>query len=332
MVNYYHRFLPNCADILQPLNSLLTDSKSSSKAVVWNQTADTAFTSIKEALANTTLLAHPAPDAPTCIMTDASDVAVGAVLQQCINDQWCPISYFSRTLKPAETRYSTFDRELLAIYLAIKHFQYFIEGREFYVLTDHKPLTYALSSHSNRHSPRQTRHLDLISQFTSDIRHVKGVDNPVADALSRVGANALELNSARPAIIDFKAMATAQATDPELTRIQSSTTTSLRFQTVPLAMSDTTIICDTSTGVFHPFVPVDFRQAVFHSLHSLLHPGIRAMQRLLTARYVWPSINADVRRWTRSCLQCQRCNVTQSHRSPNLLPLTSDLTRCILTL
>ena len=103
MVNHCHRFLPNCADILQPLNSLLTDSKSSSKAVVWNQTADTAFTSIKEALANTTLLAHPAPDAPTCIMTNASDVAVGAVLQQCINDQWCPISYFSRTLKPAET-------------------------------------------------------------------------------------------------------------------------------------------------------------------------------------------------------------------------------------
>ena len=146
------------------------------------------------------------------------------------------------------------------------------------MLTDHKPLTYALSSHSNRHSPRQTRHLDLICQFTSDIRHVKGV-----------GANALELNSARPAIIDFKAMATAQATDPELARLQSSTTTSLHFQTVPLAMSDTTIICDTSTGVFRPFVPVDFRQAVFHSLHSLSHPGIRATQRLLTARYVGPA-------------------------------------------
>lgn len=88
-------------------------------------------------LANATLLTHPKPDAPTCIITDASDTAVGAVLQQCIADVWCPISFFSRKLKPAETRYST---ELLAIYLAIKHF---LEGREFHVLTDHKPLIYA---------------------------------------------------------------------------------------------------------------------------------------------------------------------------------------------
>ena len=70
-------------------------------------------------------------------MTDASDVAVGAVLQQLIDNQWCPVAFFSTKLKPAETRYSTFDRELLAIYLGIKHFRHFVEGRQFHVLTDH---------------------------------------------------------------------------------------------------------------------------------------------------------------------------------------------------
>ena len=78
-------------------------------------------------------------------MADASDKAVGAVLQQRIENQWFPIAYFSRKLKPSETRYSTFDRELLAVYLVIKHFRHFVEGREFFVLTDHKPLTYALT-------------------------------------------------------------------------------------------------------------------------------------------------------------------------------------------
>ncbi len=78
---------------------------------------------MKNALANASLLVHPTPDAPTSIMTDASDVAVGAVLQQYIKEQWCPLAFFSRTLKSAETRYSTYDRELLAIYLAIKHFR-----------------------------------------------------------------------------------------------------------------------------------------------------------------------------------------------------------------
>ncbi len=114
---------------------------------------------------------YPTPDAPTNIVTDASDVAVGAVLQQCVNGEW----------KPAERRYSTFDRELLAIYLAIKHFRHFVEGRSFHILTDHKPITFALHSRSDRYSPRQSRHLDYIAQFTSTIRHIQGCKNVVAD-------------------------------------------------------------------------------------------------------------------------------------------------------
>ena len=116
---------------------------------------------------------HPKPDAPINIMTDASDVAIGAVLQQYLDGQWCPLSYFSRKLSPTEQRYSTFDRELLAVYSAIHHFRHFLEAREFYVLTDHKPLTHSLNSKPDRHSPRQVRHLDFISQFTTDIRHTR---------------------------------------------------------------------------------------------------------------------------------------------------------------
>ena len=61
-------------------------------------------------------------------MTHASNIAVEAVLQQLVDNQWCPITFFSTKLKPAETRYSAFNRKLLAIYLAIKHFQHFVEG------------------------------------------------------------------------------------------------------------------------------------------------------------------------------------------------------------
>jgi len=71
-----------------------------------------------------------------CIITDASDTAVDAVLQQLVDGMWCPNSYFTKKLKSAETRLSAFDRELLAAYLAIRHFWHFIEGHEFhYVLT-----------------------------------------------------------------------------------------------------------------------------------------------------------------------------------------------------
>ena len=153
-------------------------------------------------MTDASLLSYPKPDAPTNIMTDASNTAVGAVLQQHINDTWTPIVFFSRTLKPAETRYSTFDRELLAVYLAIKHFRHFIEGRQFHIYTDHKPLIYALNSNSDKYTPRQLRHLDFISQFTSDIRHVSGTDNCVADALSRIEANSLHQST--PVVIDSK--------------------------------------------------------------------------------------------------------------------------------
>ena len=83
---------------------------------------------IKEALATATLLTHLKLDAPTSVVVDASDTYVGAVLQQCIDCEWCPIPFFSKKLKPSETCYSTFDHELLAIYLAVKHFLHFLEG------------------------------------------------------------------------------------------------------------------------------------------------------------------------------------------------------------
>ena len=132
------------------------------------------------------LLSHPVMNAPTNIMTDASDIAVGTILQQFVQDKWCPIAYFSRKLKPAETRYSTLGQQLLSIYLAIKHFWHILESRQFYMLTDRKPLLYSPSSSPKWHSPRQIWHLDFISQFTSDRRHIKGSTNQIAHALSQV--------------------------------------------------------------------------------------------------------------------------------------------------
>ena len=322
LVNFYRRFIPSCATILQPLNSLLKHTKRPSDAPVWTDDATTAFNRIKHALANASLLVHPTLDAPTSVITDASDVAVGAVLQQYINGQWCPLSFFSRALKPAETRYSTYDRELLAIYLAIRHFRYFLEGRHFHVLTDHKPLIYAFSARPDRHSPRQIRHLDFISQFTTDLQHVQGSANTAADALSRLSTNALHTGDSSP-VVDFRALALAQADDPDLAKLQ--TNSSLRLERVPLALSDGVyIVCDVSTDTLRPYVPVSFRRAIFDSLHSMSHPGIRATQRLVTSRFVWPNINTDVRRWARSCLKCQRAKVHRHNTAPLATFATPD--------
>ena len=311
LVNFYRRFLPHAADLLYPLTQLLGNSNSGTKEVNWTETAQAAFNAAKDALANTTLLNHPQPSAQLAIMTDASDVAVGAVLHQRAAGQWQPISYFSRKLKPADVRYSTFDRELLAIYLSIRHFRHMVEAREFSVYTDHKPLTRALTSRSTQHSPRQIRHLDFVSQFTSDIRHVKGSENPVADALSRIELNSLTQHQG----IDFEDMARAQTTDPDLAQFQQCSS-SLNLQTVPVPASNATIICNLSTGTPRPFVPQVFRRLVFDSLHSLSHPGVKTTKRLVTSRYVWPNIKADVRKWAQTCVQCQRSKVQRHTVTP----------------
>lgn len=314
MVNFYHRFIPNCARLLRPLNQLLSSSRHNSHQLAWDEEATIAFNTVKQALADATLLVHPKPYAPTGIMTDASEYAVGAVLQQYIDDDWRPVAYFSKKLRPPETRYSTFDRELLAVYLAIKHFQYFIEGREFFVLSDHKPLTYALAFHTDKYTPRQIRHLDFIAQFTTDIRHIKGNANSVADALSRAPVNSLQ-EPQTPAV-DFEAMAGAQAADPELRALQSSSSSSLQLATVPHLPSSTTLVCDMSRGTPRPFVPVAFRRAVFNSVHSLSHPGVKATTRLITDRFVWPHMNTDIRAWTKCCIPCQRAKIHRHTLTP----------------
>ena len=315
LINFYRRFLPDCAKLLLPLTNLLSGKVNSNTPITWTTTAESAFEQSKASLAQATMLHHPRHDAPTCIATDASNHAVGAVLQQLIDGTWSPIAYFSKKLQPAETRYSTFDRELLAVYLAIRHFRHFVEGRDFHVLTDHRPLTFSLSAHHDHHSPRQARHLDFVAQFTTDIRHIKGSAKTAADALSR-----MDTNSIIPLIlkdINFETMAQLQTTDPELQEMVSHPdSSSLTLEGVPLTSTGLTLMCDTSTGKHRPIVPPSMRRQVFDSLHSMSHPGISATQRLITARFVWPHIKRHVKQWAKTCLKCQRSKVNKHTSTP----------------
>ena len=104
-----------------------------------------AFSAAKQALVSATVLIHPNPSARISLAVDTSDTHVGAVLQQFHNGGWAPLSFFLRQLDSAQSKYSTFSRELLAAYLAVRHFWYMLGGRKFHIQTDHKPLIHALS-------------------------------------------------------------------------------------------------------------------------------------------------------------------------------------------
>ena len=90
---------------------------------------DCAFDRAKEMLANATMLNHPDPSSPIALTTNASDTAIGDVLEQKVQGDWQPLAFLSKKLKTATKKYSTYDRELLAIYLGHKHFQVLLRGQ-----------------------------------------------------------------------------------------------------------------------------------------------------------------------------------------------------------
>ena len=163
---------------------------------------------------------------------------------------------------------------------------------------------------SNSKTARQTRHLSYISEFTCDIRHIKGKENEAADALSRMFA---VTNTTTP--LDFYEIARAQKNDDALQTLRSSNR-SLKFDDKILPACADTIVFDMSTGTPRPYVPSQYRRQVFDALHSLSYSGIRSTQKLVTSRYVWPEMNTDVRRWARSCEQCQRSKVNRHNHTP----------------
>lgn len=307
MVNYYRRFIPHCAELMQPLTDLLRNENG--KTIDLNPEAVTAFNAVKQSLASAVLLTHFDPNGSLSLAVDASDKAVGGVLQQWSKDTWRPLAFFSRRLLPAETRYSTFSRELLAIYAAVRHFRHVLEGRVFTIFTDHKPLVFAFRNRSDKHSPREVRQLDFVLQFSSDVQHISGSDNVVADALSRV-----DMISQKVPTIDLEAMAAAQRSDTDFEKMCQSS--SLKIVTQPLATSQGSIMCDMSSGFPRPIVPTAWRRKIFDVLHGLAHPGIRATSKLIADRYVWHGMQKDIRSWARTCLHCQQCKVQRHTKGP----------------
>ena len=182
MVNYYHRFLLGIAAVLAPLHA---QASGKGQNIEWSSDCQEAFDKTKTVFSDAILLHHPQPDLPTSLTVDASNTAIGAQLEQRQGRSWVPLALFSRKLSDSDKKYSAFDRELLASYSAIKHFRHFSEGRSFTLYTDHKPLTTSLQSQADR-SPRQTRHLSFIAEFTTEVRYIKGKFDVVADALSRI--------------------------------------------------------------------------------------------------------------------------------------------------
>jgi cleavage and polyadenylation specificity factor subunit 1 len=164
---------------------------------------------------------------------------------------------------------------LLAVQSAVLHFRHLLEGRQFTVFSYHKPLTGALSRVSEPHSDRQRRQLSFIAEFVSEIKHIAGRTNIVADTLSRPPVEpqvAAAVAQAAPTCSPPINIAAAQPSCPDCQRAPSSA--ALRVITV--SMDGHQLMVAPSSSVMRPLVPAALCRRIFDSVHSLAHPGIRA--------------------------------------------------------
>ncbi|CAF4129789.1 unnamed protein product [Rotaria sordida] len=189
MVGFYRKFIPHFAQISSPLNKFTKKGF----PFIWTETEQSSFNQLKEAITSPAVLILPDPSQPYTIRTDASCVGIGAVLfqKQVLADDsettlpiYKPVAFASRSLKPAEKRYSAIELEALAIWWSVtKKFRSYIEGQQFFLETDHKSLMSLMKK--PYHNARIERWMTLLQQYDMIIKHIPGKENTTADALSR---------------------------------------------------------------------------------------------------------------------------------------------------
>ena len=143
------------------------------------------------ALENPPILKLFDPSCPSRVAADASSVAIGGVLEQEHGDHWHPVAFYSRKLSPAETRYTTRERECLAVKQCLVVWRHYLLGAPFRVLSDHQSLKWLQTQNVNTLSDRLLRWVEFFSLFEFDQDYVPGELNVLPDHLSRPATEVL---------------------------------------------------------------------------------------------------------------------------------------------
>ena len=351
-LNYYRRSLTKVdgmspSDILQPLYRAATQKVPCKKFIdIWKEDKlQTYYDLAKRMLTNACLLVHPDSQAPLALTSDSSATSIGACLEQFTNGRWEPIGFYSKHLKANEIAWSTFKRELYALQQGLRHFQAEVDGRHVVCWTDHLPIVGAFKNPSAlNHDSVAKAHLIEISQWTQDVRYVKGKSNVVADAMSRpspsllgtanqsshqevtTDASSILADESQPlssvAAIDLRTvdvhqLADAQATCPEVASHKSGLhPAGLLWANVEME-PDTWLYCEVSTPERpRPFVPKVHRETIMKIYHQLSHPGTKESIRKVSRQYYWPAMKSDISDFVTHCIECNRCKATKTVKPP----------------
>lgn len=294
LTGYYRRFVQNYGIIARPLTDLTKKD-----AFQWNPQAEAAFQQLKKILTTVPVLRLPNFALPFIIECDASSAGVGAILLQ--NEH--PVAYYSKGFSFSNRYKSTYERELLALVLAIQKWRHYLFGTKFVVRTDHGSLKYLLDQRVT--TPSQQRLILKLLPFDFSITYKPGKENTGADALSHKPHTKEFLSMVIPIPIDFVGFEEALLQDPftkELVDLLKDNPTA----SPPYALVDGKLFYNDRL-VIPNSGPI--RQKLLEESHSSLiggHGGFLKTLKRLSATAFWPHMKRDVRTFVQQCMTCQQ--------------------------
>ena len=310
VVNYYRDMWIRRSHVLAPLAAL------TSKGVKWKWTEEhsKSFQKIKNIISREVMLAYPDFNKPFEIHTDASHHQLGAVISQ----DGKPIAFYSRKLNPAQSRYTTTERELLSIVETLKEFRTILLGQKIIVYTDHKNLTY---KHFN--TERVMRWRLILEEYGPELRYIKGENNIVADALSRLNMMSNEefeetfdeINLAEilagdeeDAPGDFPmSYATLQEQQRKDKDVQKELKDNKQYKNKVFAHGNKEFNLVTKDDKI--VVPKTLQKPITDWYHTmLLHPGETRMELTIGQHYYWKNMRTTIKH---ACGKCPVCQLTK---------------------
>lgn len=299
MASWYRRFINNFAEIAAPLHELLKGSKKG-KRIICNEEAIRSFESLKLSLVSAPLLQTPDFEKPFTIFCDASDACIGGVLSQFDNgDNDRPIAYVSRKLRGPELKYTTTEKECLAVVFCVNKFLEYVEGTQFTVGTDHSALTWLFKQKDV--SGRLARWILSLQQHDMIIKHVRGKNNVVADAISRIPSISL-LDICKPSSDDWYIRL--------LEKVKNGREKSNRYKIHEdeLYLKISAKRNRFTNLVWKLVVPEGDRLKILEECHDdpkSAHLGVHKTVNRVSDRYYWPGLAQDVKSYVKNCQICK---------------------------
>lgn len=308
LLSWMRRHIPNLAELSSPLTEMLRkDTK-----MYWTDARNDAFLKLKQCLLEPPVLCAPDFNLPFEVHCDASNVAIGAVLLQKVEEAYQVIAYASRVLSQPERNYSTTEKECLAVIFALEKWRPYIQGQQTIVKTDHSSLTWL----QNIKNPagRLARWVARLSPYDLDIRYTKGKDNVVPDALSRAVDDPDESTEVATIFPDLTPLPPFQdSSDPWYIALRQSISNNPKqypsFRLIDDEIVKLTYTPMTNQLVTKRVVPNDHQAHVLRLYHDSLvggHLGAKKTYHRIAQTLYWPKMWQTIKNYVHSCVPCQQ--------------------------